>query len=109
MSENDLYEPYERLLPVKVLGKEAHVPENNVFLRGLQYLDPEEVSYGDFCWNGDCHNCRATLRRKGAQKEALCCQTVAREGDELVEVGPELARVLQAWLNRPSGESGSPP
>jgi hypothetical protein len=98
---SDLFEPFERLLTLRVLGKEGRVPENNVLLRGLQYLDPDEVSYGDFCWNGDCLNCRVTLRRCAVQEEALSCQTVVREGDEIVEAGPEIRKVLRSWLSRP--------
>lgn len=101
MSESEIFAPFEKLVSMGILGKEARVPENNVLLRGLQFLDSEEVSYGDFCWNGDCLNCRVTVRREGAEAEFLCCQTVVREGDEIVEAGPEIRKVLRSWLSRP--------
>lgn len=95
MTDADIYEPYDRLVAIRVMGREAHVPENNVLLRCFQYLEPEEVPYGDFCWNGDCRNCRITLRRGEASEEVLACQTVVREGDEVLELGPELAKAMR--------------
>jgi hypothetical protein len=100
MSDGDIYEPHDRLLTVKILGKVARVPENNVLLRCYQFVAPDEVPYGDFCWNGDCHNCRCTLKREGAEEEALSCQTVVKENDEIVEASPELRRVLLRWSKR---------
>lgn len=101
MSETDwssILEPYERLIPVAVMGKAFRVPENNLYLRCFQFLAPERVPYGDFCWNAQCFNCRMTLRRAGAERPALACQTVAEEGDEIVEISPQLADVLAAVL-----------
>jgi len=97
MSDTDIFEPYERLVPIRVMGREASVPENNVLLRGFQYLEPDELPYGDFCWNGDCHNCRVTLRRGDETKEVLACRTVVRDGDEVLDMSPELRRVMKGW------------
>lgn len=106
--ENDgLFEPFERLLPVRILGLEARIPERNNWLRGLQFLDPEEVALGDFCWNGDCRHCEALLRRNGEERWVLCCQTEAAEGDELVEVPPEVAYALGRWRRRAEAERGT--
>ena len=96
MPDDDLYEPYERLVTLRYLGKELRVPENNLLLRCFQFTAPEDVPYGDFCWNGDCHNCALTLLRGGERIEALACQTPVAEGDEIVEAGPELRRTLAA-------------
>lgn len=90
----DLFDPYDRLVMVRYLGHELRVPENNLLLRCFQFLEPEEVPYGDFCWNGDCRNCRLVLVRGGKQYEALACQTRVEEGDEILEAGPEVRKVL---------------
>ena len=34
----DLYEPYERLIPIEVLGKRFEVPENNILLLSLIHI-----------------------------------------------------------------------
>jgi NADH dehydrogenase/NADH:ubiquinone oxidoreductase subunit G len=91
---DDLFDPYERLVRVRYLGRELAVPENNLLLRCFQFLEPEEVPYGDFCWNGDCRNCRLVLVRAGKTHEALACQTRVEEGDEILEAGPEVRKVL---------------
>ena len=46
-----LFRPYQRLIKITVLGKELEIPENNMLLRGFQFLAPENVAYGRFCWN----------------------------------------------------------
>ena len=55
-----LFRPYDKLVRISLLGREVEVPENNPLLRCLQYLAPEGVSYGRFCWNEDCQYCRVT-------------------------------------------------
>ncbi len=98
----EILEPWSRLVTVRVLGRPFQVPENNLLLRGFQYLAPERVPYGDFCWNAQCFNCRCLLRRGGAETSVLACQTVAREGDELLEVSPEVEQVLRDVLRAPT-------
>ena len=92
---DELYEPYERLVTIRYLGRELRVPENNPLLRCLQYVAPETVSYGDFCWNGDCRNCALTLLRAGRSVEVLACQTTVAEGEEILEAGPKLLRAMR--------------
>lgn len=104
--DDGLFEPFERLLSVRILGTMARIPERNSWLRGLQFLDREEVALGDFCWNGDCRHCESLLRRGGEERWVLCCQTEAQEGDELVEVPPEVAYALRRWRERSGGERG---
>ena len=96
MTDN-LFEPYDRLVTVRYLGREVRVPEKNLLLRCFQFLEPMEIPYGDFCWNGDCRNCTLTLMRDGVQIETLACQTTVREGDEIVEAGPEVRRAMIGW------------
>jgi hypothetical protein len=82
--KDDLFEPYDRLIQIEVLGRRVAVPENNRLLRCFQYLALKSISYGDFCWNGDCTNCQFWYK-DGEQppcedKTALACRFRVREG-----------------------------
>jgi hypothetical protein len=76
--DSDLFEPYERLVTIEVLGRRVEVPENNRLLRCFQFLSMRSISYGDFCWNGDCTNCQFWYRDEkspaGDDKTALSCR-----------------------------------
>lgn len=101
MSETDwksILEPYEKLVEIRIRGRAFRVPENNLFLRGMQYLEPERVPYGDFCWNAQCLNCRCLLERNGQERPVLCCQENVREGDALTELSPQVEEVLRGVL-----------
>jgi NADH dehydrogenase/NADH:ubiquinone oxidoreductase subunit G len=84
MIENDLLDPYEKLIEIEILGQRVEVPENNRLLRCFQYLSIETISYGDFCWNGECTNCQIWYHVEGEteaqDKPALSCRTMVREG-----------------------------
>lgn len=84
MIDSDLFEPYERLVTVEILGRRVEVPENNRLLRCFQYLSMRSISYGDFCWNGDCTNCQFWYHdeQESARddKTALSCRFQVREG-----------------------------
>ena len=86
-SDDDLFEPYSKLIPIHYKGKEYMVPENNTLLRVLQYLNPE-VAYGNFCWNGDCRNCQIIIRRDSDSQEvtALGCLTKVVPGLHIVKL-----------------------
>jgi len=51
---DQVFRPYERLVKIKILGKMFEVPEKNTILRCFQYISPETIPYGRFCWNQDC-------------------------------------------------------
>ncbi|HEV7904614.1 MAG TPA: hypothetical protein VGO96_12295 [Pyrinomonadaceae bacterium] len=86
MIDSDLFEPYERLIEIEILGRRVEVPENNRLLRCFQFLSMRSISYGDFCWNGDCTNCQFWYRDEEAaatradDKTALSCRFKVREG-----------------------------
>jgi NADH dehydrogenase/NADH:ubiquinone oxidoreductase subunit G len=92
--ESDLFDPYERLIAIEILGRRVEVPEHNRLLRCFQYLSLETISYGDFCWNGDCTNCQVTLREAdqppAAARRALACRTDAREGMVITRLSPHI-------------------
>src|SRR5216110_1062237 len=57
-----LYRPFDELITIKILGKEFQVPAGNMLLRAMQYLSPEDVAMGRFCWNEECQYCRVSFK-----------------------------------------------
>lgn len=92
-----LYRPFTRLVKITILGHEFEVPENNVLLRCLQYLAPESVSYGRFCWNEDCQYCRISfdLGEGTKTRAALACKVLVDEGMRITEATPEIRHCLR--------------
>lgn len=91
MMDNDLFEPFEKLVEIEILGEKREVPENNPILRCFQYLSMESISYGDFCWNGDCANCQVWVKDSGNKdKPVLSCRTIVREGIKIVKMAEEI-------------------
>ncbi|HEX8098430.1 MAG TPA: 2Fe-2S iron-sulfur cluster-binding protein [Pyrinomonadaceae bacterium] len=84
MMDSDLFDPYEKLVGIEILGRRVSVPENNPLLRCFQYLSMKTISYGDFCWNGECANCQVWYHGAGEteaeDKTALACRTRVSEG-----------------------------
>ncbi len=80
----DLLDPYEKLVSIEVLGHAVSVPEKNRLLRCFQYLSLHTISYGDFCWNGECTNCQIWYHLEGqneqSDKPALSCRLECVEG-----------------------------
>ena len=98
-SPSPLLRPFARLVTIELLGRKVEVPENNVLLRCLQYLVPEPISYGRFCWNEDCQYCRITYDMgEGTQERAaLSCKLMAAEGMRVKDVSPEIRYCLREW------------
>lgn len=90
MNESDIFEPYEKLVEIEICGERREVPENNSLLRCFQFLSMETVSYGDFCWNGDCANCQVWLENAAKDKPVLSCRTKVREGMKIVRMSREI-------------------
>ncbi len=95
--ENDLLDPYERLVTIEILGKRVEVPENNRVLRCFQYLSLETISYGDFCWNGECTNCQIWYHKKDQPQEgdkpSLSCRTNVIEEMVITAMSPYIKLV----------------
>lgn len=87
----DILEPFERLIEIEVEGRILQVPENNFILRCFQFLSLESISYGDFCWNGDCANCQIWLEVNGKEKPALACRTKVEERMKIVRMSREIS------------------
>ena len=98
-SNSPLLRPFSSLIKISVLGREVQVPENNSLLRCLQYLAPEPISYGRFCWNEDCQYCRVVYDMgEGTQdRAALSCKLVVAEGMRVKEVSQEIRFCLRDW------------
>ena len=90
MNDHEIFEPYERLVKIKLCGVEREVPENNSILRALQFLDMDVISYGDFCWNGECINCQVWIKKGDKEKAVIACRTNVEEGMEIVRVSEGL-------------------
>ena len=97
-SPGPLYRPFKRLVKIEVTGRVFEVPENNTLLRALQYLAPEDVAMGRFCWNEDCQYCRVSydLGEGTAKRAALSCKVGVEEGMRVRELSLELRYCLRS-------------
>jgi hypothetical protein len=97
-----VFRPYERLVEIKILGKSFEVPERNTILRCFQYISPETIPYGRFCWNQDCQYCRVVGKMidDDQPRELLSCKFLVSAGMEITELSPELKLCLQNKLNK---------
>lgn len=95
----DLYEPYEKLIRIVVLGRVFHVPENNLLLRQMQYVSAD-IGSGRYCWNGECRYCEIKYRRNGdtADTPALACRLKGLEGMRITKLAGEMKYNLNAAL-----------
>ena len=93
-----LFRDYERLVEISIMGKKFKVPEKNTFLRAFQFVSPETIPYGRFCWNQECQLCRIGCRstaQAGAQpRHLLACKVLVADGLEVTELSDELKWTL---------------
>jgi hypothetical protein len=96
----EVFRPYERLVEITVLGKTFLVPERNSLLRCFQFISPETIPYGRFCWNQDCQYCRVTcqLPDEDHPKPILSCKFMVSAGMNITELSPELMFCLKNKL-----------
>lgn len=90
MDLQDFFQPYEKLIEIDIMGRKCSVPENNTLLRGFQFLSMESISYGDFCWNGDCLNCQVWVKNGDKEKAVIACRTNVTEGLEIIRMSEEI-------------------
>jgi len=92
-----LYRPYDELITIKILGKEFQVPKGNMLLRAMQYLSPENVAMGRFCWNEECQYCRVSCKASpdSPTRQALSCKLMVEPGMEVVEAAAEIRYCLR--------------
>lgn len=92
-----LFRPFSRLAKISILGSEFEVPDNNPLLRCFQYLAPETVSCGRFCWNEDCQYCRVKfdLGPATSGRAALACKQMVQDGMRITETSVEIRYALR--------------
>jgi len=97
-SAGPLYRPFERLIEIEIAGRGFQVPENNSLLRALQYLAPEDIAMGRFCWNEECQYCRISydLGEGTPTRNALACKVGVHQGMRLQELSLELRYCLRS-------------
>ncbi len=93
-----LYKPYQGLVKISIIGQEYQVPEGNILLRAFQFLAPEDVAHGKFCWNEECQDCRVhfDLGEGLPNQAALSCKLVVQDGMRVTEVAQEIRYCLRS-------------
>jgi len=108
MSAPGIFRPFDKLVKIAVLGREYQVPDSNTLLRAFQYIAPDTVPYGSFCWNEDCQHCRVSYDA-GDGTEArvgLSCKLMVQPGMRISDLAAELRYCLRDLL-APRTEEGS--
>lgn len=91
----ELFEPFERLVQIEILGRKYEVPEKNSLLRCFQFLFFDSISYGGFCWNGTCRTCEVQYRLEDERTgRCLSCSTRVVEGMTITDAAPEVGSRL---------------
>jgi predicted molibdopterin-dependent oxidoreductase YjgC len=92
-----LFRPYDKLVKITIGEKQFEVPDGNMLLRGMQYLSPEDISYGKFCWNEECQYCRVNfdLGEATPVRTAISCKLMVQDGMRVLEVAQEIKYCLR--------------
>lgn len=103
---SDIFRPYEKLVEITVLGKNFLVPDRNSVLRAFQFISPETVPYGRFCWNQECQYCKVQcqLPDEDTSRAILSCKFLVSEGMNITDVSPELMGCLRGKLDAGAGK-----
>ena len=87
---SDFYEPYEKTIPIRILGRDFQVPENNLLLRQMQFV-AADIGFGKYCWNAECRYCEISYTRDdGAEQQALACRIKGLQGMVVTKVALEI-------------------
>jgi hypothetical protein len=97
---DEIFRPYEKLVEITILGKTFLVPEKNSLLRAFQFISPETVPYGRFCWNQECQYCKVScqLSDDDQSRPILSCKFLVSDGMNISEMAPELVGCLRSKL-----------
>ena len=92
-----IFRPFTKLLKITVKDKIYEVPESNTLLRALQYLAPDTIAYGHFCWNEECQYCRVTYDSGPgtSARTALSCKLMVQDGMRITEMAAEIRWCLR--------------
>lgn len=96
----EIFRPYEKLVEITILGKHFLVPERNSLLRCFQFISPETIPYGRFCWNQECQFCRVScqLPDEDQPRPILSCKFMVSAGMQVTELSTELKFCLKNKL-----------
>src|ERR1700728_3943751 len=99
---SEVFRPYERLVEITIQGKTFLVPERNSLLRAFQFISPETIPYGRFCWNQECQYCRVNckLSDDDQARPILSCKFIVSEGMNISNLAPELVGCLRTKLGK---------
>lgn len=99
---SDVFRPYEKLVEITIMGKNFLVPERNSLLRAFQFISPDTIPYGRFCWNQDCQYCRVDcqLSDDDQARPILSCKFLVSEGMSISNLAPELVGCLRTKLGK---------
>jgi len=88
---SDLYEPYDKLVRIVILGRVFDVPENNLLLRQMQFVAPD-IGMGRYCWNAECRYCEIEYCRDGGTTStpALACRLKGLAGMRVTKAALEI-------------------
>jgi hypothetical protein len=97
---SEVFRPYEKLVEITIMGKTFLVPERNSLLRAFQFISPDTVPYGRFCWNQECQYCRVScqLPDDDQSRPILSCKFIVSEGMAISDLAPELVGCLRSKL-----------
>ena len=95
--EIPLFRPYQKLIAITIRGKKFEIPENQILLRAFQYLCPETIPYGRYCWNEECQYCRVTVDQgEGTPSHvALSCKLMVKSGMRVTDMAQEVKYCLR--------------
>ena len=107
---SDIFRPYEKLVEISIMGKTFLVPERNSLLRAFQFISPETIPYGRFCWNQDCQYCKVNcqLSDEDHSRPILSCKFLVSEGMAISNLAPELIGCLRTKLGVGAAANASP-
>ena len=88
----DLFEPFEGLIKIEILGHRLELPDNNCLLRSLQYVAGESIACGRFCWNDECGNCEVTCvsPETGEGEVVRACQARVYPGMKVTALSDDI-------------------
>jgi NADH dehydrogenase/NADH:ubiquinone oxidoreductase subunit G len=97
-----IFRPFEKLVKITLKGREYEVPEANTLLRAFQYLAPDTVPYGRFCWNEECQYCRVSYDtgEDTSTRVGISCKIMVQPGMRVLELAAELRYCLRGLPER---------
>src|SRR6202011_1350403 len=97
-----IFRPFEKLVEISIMGKTFLVPEKNSLLRAFQFISPETIPYGRFCWNQECQYCKVNvhLSDDDQARPILSCKFLVSEGMSISDLAPELIGCLRTKLGQ---------